>query len=158
MSVRDAYEREVDQLAQMWYVAWRDGHANLLPPELIRVRTLESFRDRAEANLASFRVIGAVGAPMGLCSIKGEELYQLFVAAQARGTGAAGLLVADAEERLARNGVETAWLSCAIGNVRAARFYEKCGWRRAGNMVGVSETSEGPFMLESWRFEKRLIR
>ena len=31
-----------------------------------------------------------------------------------------------------RGRVEVAWLACAIGNDRAARFYEKSGWRRAG--------------------------
>jgi GNAT superfamily N-acetyltransferase len=156
MNVRDAHESEVDQLASVWYEAWQSGHADLLPPALVRLRTLESFRGRVEANLTSFRVIGPIGAPGGLCSIKDEELYQLFVAAAARGTGAAAILVADAEERLARKGVVTAWLSCAIGNDRAARFYEKCGWRKVGNMVGLYETSEGPFTLESWRFEKVL--
>jgi RimJ/RimL family protein N-acetyltransferase len=64
--------------------------------------------------------------------------------------------VEDAEERLAGQGVAVAWLSCAIGNDRAARFYEKCGWRRTGNMVADLETTEGPFRLESWRYEKVL--
>ena len=64
--------------------------------------------------------------------------------------------MADAEARLAERGVETAWLACAIGNERAARFYEKSGWRRAGIMVNHADTAEGPFPLEVWRYEKRL--
>ena len=62
----------------------------------------------------------------------------------------------DAEARLSRNGVETAWLACAIGNDRAARFYEKRGWHRAGTMMNMAETSDGPFQLEVWRYEKAL--
>lgn len=54
---------------------------------------------------------------------------------------AAAALIGDAEARLAERGVETAWLACAIGNHRAARFYEK---------------SAGIFPLEVWRYEKRL--
>lgn len=68
------------------------------------------------------------------------------------------MLIADAEARLAERGVETAWLACAIGNDRAAKFYEKRGWRRAGTMINQAETSAGIFPLETWRYEKSLTR
>jgi ribosomal protein S18 acetylase RimI-like enzyme len=157
MEIRPPDPGEILQLAQVWYNAWRDAHAELLPAQLVRVRTLESFRDRLIANLTPVRVVGPLGAPRGLCAIKDEEIYQLFVAAAARGTGAAQALLADGEKRLAVNGVTTAWLSCAIGNERAVRFYEKNGWRRVGVMVADLETTEGPFRLESWRYEKGLL-
>ena len=79
--------------------------------------------------------IGAPGEPIGFCIVKDDELYQLYVSASARGSGAAAALIADAEAQLANKGVETAWLACAIGNERAARFYEKHGWRRTGTMT-----------------------
>ena len=60
------------------------------------------------------------------------------------------------EARLADRGVEIAWLACAIGNERAARFYEKGGWRRVGTMVIHLPTPEGEFPLEVWRYEKDL--
>jgi ribosomal protein S18 acetylase RimI-like enzyme len=88
--------------------------------------------------------------------VKNDELYQLFVSAEARGTGVAAALVADAEARLFEAGVKTAWLACAIGNERAARFYEKCGWHRVGTMINHAETSNGTFALEVWRYEKPL--
>ena len=155
MNVRSAEPTEIPQLARVWYDAWRDPHAQLLPAKLVRLRTFESFRDRLASDLPRVRVVGPPGSPVGLCTIKESELYQLFVAASARGTGAALALVADAERRLAEAGVETAWLSCAFGNDRAMRFYEKCGWRRVGTMVADLETTEGPFRLESGRYEKR---
>jgi ribosomal protein S18 acetylase RimI-like enzyme len=99
-----------------------------------------------------------VRSPLGFCILRGAELYQLFVSVQARGSGAAAALMADAEARLSANGVETAWLACAIGNERAARFYEKCGWHRVGTMVNQAETLEGTFPLEVWRYEKSLAR
>jgi GNAT superfamily N-acetyltransferase len=43
--------------------------------------------------------------------LKGDELYQLYVSAPARGSGVAAALVADAEARLAEGGVKTAWLA-----------------------------------------------
>jgi GNAT superfamily N-acetyltransferase len=156
MDVRSAGDSEVDELARLWYESWRDSHAHLLPAELIRLRTLENFGERLRAALAQVRVVGPIGAPLGFCLVRDDELYQLFVSAEARGTGAAAALVADAEARLAGAGVGLAWLACAIGNERAARFYEKCGWHRAGTMINRAETTEGAFLLDTWRYEKAL--
>jgi len=78
------------------------------------------------------------------------------VSARARGSGVAAALIADAEARLSARGVETAWLTCAIGNDRAARFYEKCGWHRAGTVVEELATPEGTIQVNAWRYEKRL--
>jgi ribosomal protein S18 acetylase RimI-like enzyme len=156
MDVRPAEERDIDHLARVWYDGWQDAHAKILPAELARVRTLESFRSRLGEALPTVRVTGPLGAPVGFCMIKGDELYQLYVSAQSRGSGIAAALMADAEGRLSESGVATAWLACAIGNERAARFYEKCGWRRTGTVVSRLETPNGIFPLEVWRYEKSL--
>jgi len=156
MDVRAAQPNEIDQLARLWHDAWQDAHASIVPAELTRLRTLESFKQRLEAAFSDLRVVGPVGAPVGLCVVKDDELYQLFVSAQSRGAGVAAALIADAEARLSARGVGTAWLACAIGNNRAARFYEKCGWRRAGVVVSQLETPDGLFPLEVWRYEKPL--
>jgi GNAT superfamily N-acetyltransferase len=158
MRVRSATAAEIDHLARLWHEAWHESHASLTPPELVRLRTLESFRERLQAALADIWVVGPQGTPVGFCVLKGDELDHLFVSRAARGTGVAAALIADAEARLAARGVETAWLACAIGNERAARFYEKCGWRLAGTVVNESETSSGPFPIKVWRYEKRLVR
>ena len=157
MEARDAMAGEVRHLAELWQEGWRDAHAEIVPAELARLRTLESFHERMQAGLAETRVIGPAGAPAGFYMLKADELYQLYVARAARGAGIAALLMADAERRLSTRGVELAWLACAIGNKRAARFYEKQGWRRAGTVVNLAETSEGVFPLEVWRYEKLLV-
>jgi len=156
MDVRAAEAGDIDQLAKIWYDGWHDAHAQIVPAELARLRSLESFKPRLEAALRHARVVGQPGSPVGFCITRGAELYQLFVSAQSRGSGVAAALMADAEARLAASGVETAWLACAIGNHRAARFYEKCGWHRVGNMVSHAETADGTFPLEVWRYEKAL--
>ena len=156
MQLRDARENEVDRLARIWYDGWQDAHAAILPEELARLRTLESFRARLLARLDTTRVAELQGEPVGFYTLNDDELYQLFVSASARGSGVAAALVADAEHRLANAGFDTAWLGCAIGNDRAARFYEKCGWHRVGEVVVAVETSRGPFDLELWRYEKPL--
>ena len=155
--VRDAQPDEIEQLARVWYDAWQDAHAALAPAELTRVRTLESFRQRIQDGLATFRVAGPPGSPVGLCVVRGDELYQLFVSASARGSGVAVALLADGEALLAASGVQTAWLACAIGNDRAARFYEKHGWRRVGTMQNRLDGVSGDQYLETWRYEKPLL-
>ena len=156
MLVRKAEASEIDRLAEVWYDGWQDAHAKILPGELARLRTRESFRDRLADALPNVRVVGPPGDPSGFCIVKDDELYQLFVAAHARGAGVAVALIRDAETRFAEAGVETAWLACAIGNDRAARFYEKNGWHRVGNMINLAETSSGVFSLEVWRYEKSM--
>ena len=156
MSVRAADVGEVDHLARLWHEGWNDAHAALAPAGLVRARTVESFRDRLAEALADTFVAGPPGGPSGFYMPKGDELYQFYVAREARGSGVATALIADAEARLAARGVATAWLACAIGNDRAARFYEKCGWVRARTQVNRLETPDGVFEFEVWRYEKAM--
>src|SRR5262245_21801801 len=156
MKVRSALESEINPLAQIWYDGWRDAHLEILPAELARDRTLASFLVRLEAVLADVRVLGPPGKPAGFSILKNDELYQLYVTRQSRGTGVATSLIVDAEAQLGLRGVGKAWLACAIGNERAARFYEKSGWHRVGTMTSVLETAAGPFSLVVWRYEKNL--
>lgn len=156
MKLRTADTHDADCLVGIWYDGWQDAHAAILPAELARLRTHESFRARLLESLENTRVAELSGQPAGFCILKGDELYQLFVSASARGTGVAAALVADAEARLKDAGVAMAWLGCAIGNERAARFYEKCGWVRAGTVIVAVETTQGAFDLAVWRYEKDL--
>lgn len=156
MDVRQAEPAELDVLAALWRDGWQDAHAAILPAALVRDRTPESFRHRLVGAMADVRVVGPVCAPLGFCIAHRDELYQLCVCEAARGTGVAASLLADAEARMRTAGVETAWLVCAIGNARAATFYEKQGWRRVGRMISRLTTPDGVIPLEVWRYEKTL--
>ncbi len=156
MDVRDADETEVDQLARVWHEGWHETHAPIVPAALTRLRTFDSFRLRLQTDLPNVRVVGALGNPAGFCTTKDTELYQLYVSAESRGSGVASALLADAEARLAARGVATAFLACAIGNERAARFYEKRGWARVGTMANRLDASAGHYVLDVWRYEKLL--
>jgi hypothetical protein len=46
MEVRAATEGEIDRLAAIWHQVWHEAHARIVPPDLTRIRTLDSFRDR----------------------------------------------------------------------------------------------------------------
>jgi GNAT superfamily N-acetyltransferase len=155
-NMRDARVSEIGLLAKLWFDGWQDAHARIVPAELARLRTLQSFEERLRSASRSVRVAGVVGAPVGFYILKGAELYQFYVSSSARGSGIAAVLMADAEAGLGKGGVHTAWLACAIGNDRAARFYEKCGWSRAGTVTDHVEVTGGTFALEVWRYEKSL--
>lgn len=156
MRVRPAESQDVDALSRIWHEGWHDAHAAIVPASLTQQRTLESFRDRVPALLPNARVAGPLGGISGFYVLKGDELYQFFVGREARGTGVAQALIADAQTELSQRGVAVAWLACAIGNDRAARFYEKCGWRCSGTVPYRAETSSGPLEMDVWRYEKPL--
>jgi GNAT superfamily N-acetyltransferase len=96
MNVRPAEEVDLERLTIVWHDGWRDAHAQIVPPELTRLRTMDSFRDRLRAALPNVRVVGALGDPAGFCIVRDDELYQLFVAAESRGSGVAAALIDEA--------------------------------------------------------------
>lgn len=155
MQVRPASPSDLEPLARIWYEGWKLAHTGLLPPGLAARRTPESFRERMRDDLSGVRVAGPPVDPAGFCLVRGDELCQLYIDLDARGTGVAAALVADAEECMRAAGVETAWLACAVGNDRAARFYEKQGWRRAGTVMYEPDDAGGA-VVEVWRYEKSL--
>ncbi|HKP71211.1 MAG TPA: GNAT family N-acetyltransferase [Pyrinomonadaceae bacterium] len=156
MQVREAQVEDIDALAQVWFEGWRDAHSAIVPEELARARTYDNLHGRLVNELAEVRVVGDVGKPLGFSMTKDDELYQLYVSREARGTGAAQKLIAEVEERLTSRGIATAWLGCAIGNDRAARFYERSGWHLARNYIVELPVPKGIFKLEVWRYEKDL--
>ncbi len=152
--ILDMTEAHHGQATDIWTAGWTQGHAAVVPAELIALRTAESFRIRLTSHIPNTRVIIKEAEVIGLCIIKDAEVYQMYVGKSAQGTGAAQALMADAVTRIAEAGHQTAWLDCAVGNARAARFYEKSGWTNRGTKLVALETLDDPFELEIWRYEK----
>lgn len=157
-TIIDLEDKHLDQAGEIWNSGWREGHAAIVPVALTKLRTLEDFRRRLVENQSSTRVAVVDGKAVGFYMLKDDEIYQLYVAPAGQGSGIALALVEDGQERLLRLGFDRAWLACAVGNQRAARFYAKIGWENIGAEVLDLETSDGTFPLEVWRFEKALTR
>lgn len=158
MKLRSANPDDIDRLAGIWHTGWQETHAPLLPVELARYRTVENFTKLLTANLPNVTVAENDGVILGLCITKADELFQLYVTAEARGTGVGAQLLHDGEKRIAADGHGVAWLACAIGNDRAARFYQKHGWHLARTFVAQVPAADGTFPLEVWRFEKQVTK
>jgi ribosomal protein S18 acetylase RimI-like enzyme len=156
MEVRVARADDLIAVARLWFEGWHDAHDAIVAETLIALRTPESFFDRLRAELHAVRVIIDAETPVGFAMLRGAEVYQFYVARSARGTGVALALMRDTEDHMAAEAIPIAWLACAVGNTRAARFYEKCGWTSTATVVIESETSEGLFPIHAWRYEKRL--
>jgi GNAT superfamily N-acetyltransferase len=149
----------VEQVAAVWQSAWRDGHLGRVPAELISHRTPEDFRRRTANRVGSMILAvdqATAGSPVvGSSVVEDDEVEQLHVRADWRGTGVAAALLAHAEQAIAL-GHETAWLAVVPGNDRARRFYERCGWRDAGAYDNPADTAEGIVLVPTRRYEKRL--
>jgi GNAT superfamily N-acetyltransferase len=158
---RKADRSEVAAIATLWHEAWHETQAPFVPYALIRLRTMDEFKNRVAemiSNTDTLRVAGATGAPIGMCAIKPDELYQLFVAPAGRGSGIAAALLDDAEQRLVAAGSKRAFLDCLDENEPAKRFYSRQGWVPTGVQTTKLETSDGPFTLPCMIFEKELSR
>ncbi|MCB9949051.1 MAG: GNAT family N-acetyltransferase [Rhodospirillaceae bacterium] len=141
---------------KLWHDGWHETHAPLAPPELVERRTMDDFRSRIGCRLPLATVAELDRKVVGFCSIKESQIDQLYLARPVWGSGMAQALLDDGLARLARRGVDVAWLICAIGNHRAARFYEKMGWTNTGVVPVMTETSNGPMAVNGWRMERTI--
>lgn len=153
MQISSATLADIPAIAKMWHIGWHQGHAAIVSPDLVRLRTPEEFVQRATAHLGKTHVAVIEGEIAGFFMLKEDELYQFYVGHAHQGTGLASRLMAAAEAALAGR---TAWLACSEGNERAAAFYRKAGWTHVRTGPYVVETSEGPREVQEWRFEKQL--
>ena len=154
--LRPVLPRDLSALAQLWHDTWHASHAALVPPKVAAWRGRTYFARRAALLPPHACVAERADALAGFAAWRGEEMSQLFVAREEQGRGTATLLLARAEAALARGGVTRAFLLCGAGNRRAARFYEKHGWRTEAVVAVELPSTAGPRPVEAWRMTKEL--
>jgi GNAT superfamily N-acetyltransferase len=143
---------DVPVVARVWEAGWRDGHLGHTPDELVRIRTPDSFRNRAAKAVAETTVAEVGGEVAGFVMVVGDEVEQVYVDAGHRGSGVAGLLLAEAARQVAADGHARAWLAVATGNDRARRFYERQGWTDEGPFDYEASVEGGTFAVPCHRF------
>lgn len=154
MQITNARPQDAPKIAQLWHAGWHVAHAAVVPGALTILRTPAEFAARTEAHLHQTRIATIDGEMAGFFMLDDDEVYQFYVASEFQGTGFAEELMAVAERTL---GPGLKWLACSVGNTRAARFYEKCGWVQAGTIPYDVETAEGSLVVTVWRYEKRVM-
>jgi GNAT superfamily N-acetyltransferase len=155
--LRPADAADVEAIARICHDGWHDGHRGHVPVALHEHRGLDDFRRRVPSRLASTIVATTASGPVGFVTVLNDEVEQLYVSREARGTGVAAALMADAEARIAERHA-VAWLAVAVGNARARRFYEHRGWHDAGPADYLAEIAGGTFPVAVRRYEKRVSR
>jgi ribosomal protein S18 acetylase RimI-like enzyme len=161
VTLRAARAGDADAIASIWYSGWGDGHVGNVPEELVAVRTKESFWQRVPERIpdTTVAVVGddaADGEVAGFVIVVEAEVEQVYVSRDHRGSGVAGVLIAEAERQVRAHGHPEAWLAVATGNARARRFYERSGWTDAGAFDYPAATEDGPIPVPCHRYVKKV--
>jgi ribosomal protein S18 acetylase RimI-like enzyme len=155
-TLRTAVAADAPAIAEIWYHGWRDGHLGHVPDALLQVRTRESFSERASERVGDTSVAVSRGEVAGFVMVVGDEVEQVYVSADHRGSGVASTLLAEAERLVVAKGHSLAWLAVAPGNARARRFYERCGWVDEGGFEYQASGPDGPISVPCQRYVKVL--
>jgi ribosomal protein S18 acetylase RimI-like enzyme len=156
VTLRPAVAEDADAVAAIWYAGWRDGHLGHVPQELVAVRTEESFWTRAAQRIADTAVAVVGDAIAGFVMVVGDEVEQVYVSRDHRGSGVAGTLLSEAERQVKAGGQSEAWLAVAIGNERARRFYERNGWTDGGAFDYPASVGSGTLPVPCHRYVKQV--
>lgn len=156
VSLRGAVPGDAEEIAEIWRLGWRDAHLGFVPQRLVEARTDESFRARASERIGEVTVAVVDDAIAGFVVVVADEVEQVYVSASYRGTGAADVLMREAERRVRANGHSTGWLAVVAGNARARAFYERAGWHDEGQFEYAAAAENGPIAVPCHRYTKRL--
>ena len=154
-TLRPATSNDVEAIATLWHRGWQDGHLGHVPDALLPHRGLVHFRERVPPRILTTTVATIASTVVGFVTVHEDEAEQVYVAEEARGGGAANVLLRHAERVIAAR-FDTAWLAVVAGNARARRFYERNGWRDAGGFDYGAEIRGGEVLVPCRRYEKRV--
>ncbi|HEY4569787.1 MAG TPA: GNAT family N-acetyltransferase [Kribbella sp.] len=156
VTLRPAVADDADAVAAIWYAGWRDGHLGHVPEELVAVRTEESFWTRAAQRVADTTVAVVGDEIAGFVMVVGDEVEQVYVSRDHRGSGVAGTLLSEAERQVKAGGHSEAWLAVATGNERARRFYERNSWTDGGAFDYPANVGSGTLPVPCHRYVKQV--
>ncbi|GAA1004605.1 hypothetical protein Aple_096410 [Acrocarpospora pleiomorpha] len=157
VTVRPATWVDAEAVAKIWIDRWRDAHLGHVPDELLAVRTEESFGVRASQRVDDTTVATVNGVVAGFVMVVGDEVEQVYVSKEHRGTSVATILLAEAERLVVSNGHRKAWLAVVAGNPRARRFYERNDWTDEGTFEYAASTASGSVIVPTHRYTKELL-
>ncbi|MGI8869343.1 MAG: GNAT family N-acetyltransferase [Mycobacteriales bacterium] len=164
--VRAATPADADTLGEIHVRTWQVGYAGILPAEHLAAMSVERRREGCRTLLTdpagprerpdrpppdnyvaerAGRIVGFTTVGPSRDPDAGEasgEVYSIYVAPAAWGTGAGRALMAQGLDRLRERGYAAATLWVLEGNMRASRFYERAGFAPDG--------CRAPYSREGW--------
>lgn len=139
--IRPAEPSDAHAIALVQVAGWHAAYRGLMPDAVLDAFTVPVRDATWQQNLAEgieglrITVLVRDGRVIAFASsgpCRGEpgvgELWSLYAAPDAWGTGAGRALLDDALQHLAASGYETAMLRVLAGNARGVRFYERAGF------------------------------
>lgn len=154
ISIRAAVDADADQVAGIWEAGWRDAHLGRVPDALTQARTPATFVSRARANIPVTLVASDDEVVAGFVVIVADEIEQVYVDAEHRGSGVAHELLVAGERAIASAGFPGAWLAVVAGNERARRFYDRNGWTDEGEFIYHAAVENGQVDVPCRRYTK----
>jgi GNAT superfamily N-acetyltransferase len=157
--LRLATADDVDAITTLFHEGWHDVHPGRVPDGLTERRTPDAFHDRVAQRVAETdetTVAEVDGTVAGFIMVSGDEAEQVYVDRAFRGSGAAGLLLTEAERQIAARGHDVAWLAVVQGNARAQAFYAKQGWVDQGDFDYPVTALGERFISPCRKFTKRV--
>jgi len=156
VDLRRAEVEDESAIAEIWHSGWSDGHLGRVPAELVAVRHVGTFRARAAERIGDTTVAVVRGEVAGFVMVVADEVEQVYVARDHRGSGVADVLLDAAEQQIRDAGQPRAWLAVVPGNDRALRFYKRHGWSDTGLFDYAAEGENGPIPVPCHRYVKEL--
>ncbi|MBR3415108.1 MAG: GNAT family N-acetyltransferase [Clostridia bacterium] len=133
--------------AEVHSASWRESHRSFCAPDFIARHTPEHQREYIGKKMRSgsrFYML-VDGGPVGIVSVTGDLIEDLYVLPEKQGMGYGTELLRFAVEKC--RGIPTLWI--LENNERAARFYRRKGFVETGRIKAVADgINEIEFKLE----------
>ena len=154
LRLRPGEATDIEAIEAIWIPGWLEAHEGRVPDELLEHRSPEQLAARVPSMIADATVALVDGGVAGFTVVRDDQVEQMYVGREFRGSGAAAALLTEAESQIATS-FDRAWLAVVAGNGRAIAFYERQGWSDRGGFDHVTWTPDGgTIAVPCRRFEK----
>ena len=139
-------ETNLFQAATVHAIAWRDSHRAFCAPDFVELHTPQRQQEylRQKMDDGSDLYLLVEGEPVGVVSVKGNLIEDLYVLPTRQGEGFGTELLRFAIARCV--GTPALWI--LENNTRAERLYRKLGFRATGRVITSAGLDEIEFALE----------
>jgi ribosomal protein S18 acetylase RimI-like enzyme len=147
VTVRPAAAGDIDAMARTFLACWRVSYADLLPPDVQQLYTMDSARElwrrspldnMLVAEVEGRGVLGGTRFGVDPEDSGRGHVYSLYVHPDSQGLGLGRALLTAAADELRARGYLVATLWVFADNAAARGFYARLGWQPDG-ATGVEE-------------------